>query len=206
MEHASSTAAVQERVALILRRDLKLGADVKIAPDVPLFGGEFDLDSLDVLLLVTSVENEFGIKIPSEAVGQEVFQSLSTLTRYISEHVNDAPPVETDLLARLPHADPFRFITSIINVRAGESAEGIWKVIGDEDFFRGHFPGRPLVPGVLIAEALAQLSGLATPDHGTGMLAQVDVRFEMPVSPPAEITLRTKLVRSIGSLQQFQVW
>src|SRR4051794_17212101 len=104
MEQATSTAAVQERVALILRRDLKLGADVNIAPDVPLFGGEFDLDSLDVLLLVTSIEKEFGIKIPSEVVGQEVFQNLSTLTRYICDHVQDAPIADADLLARLPHA------------------------------------------------------------------------------------------------------
>src|SRR5215212_8068856 len=108
-----TTSDVGDRLVLILRRDLKLGADVEIGPDVPLFGGEFDLDSLDVLLLVTSVEKEFGIKIPSEAVGQEVFQNLSKLARYITEHAQGEPAAEADLLARLPHAEPFRFVTSI---------------------------------------------------------------------------------------------
>ena len=206
MENAPPQPEILQRIITLLRRDLKLGGEVRIAPDMPLFGGEFDLDSLDVLLLVTSIEKEFGIKIPSEAVGQEVFQNLRTLTAYIQENLNgSSTPDYANLLARLPHGEPFRFVTKVLNVRSGESAEGVWEITGTEDFFRGHFPGKPLVPGVLIAEALAQLSGLATPDAGPGMLAQVDVRFDAPVAPPAQIALRSKLNRSIGSLQQFQV-
>ena len=62
------------------------------------------------------------------------------------------------------------------------------------------------MPGVLIAEALAQLSGLtANVPQAQGRLAQVDVRFEAAVTPPAEIELRSKLARSVGSLMQYDV-
>src|SRR4051812_35825182 len=54
--------ATLERIKTIFRRDLKLGPDIPIADDMPFFGGDVDLDSLDMLLLVTSIEKEFGIK------------------------------------------------------------------------------------------------------------------------------------------------
>ena len=112
-----------------------------------------------------------------------------------------------DYLARLPHRDPFRFVSQVTQVREGEAAEGVWTVTGDEPFFAGHFPGNPLVPGVLIAEALAQISGLASPTDasGGGMLAHADVRFDHPVTPPAQIILRSKLTRTIASLHRFDV-
>jgi 3-hydroxyacyl-[acyl-carrier-protein] dehydratase len=195
---------ILDRVRTILRRDLKLGADVKIADDMPFFGGDVDLDSLDMLLLVSSIEKEFGIKIPSEAVGREVFQNVSTLAKYVQDNAKGGvAPV--DYLARLPHGEPFRFVTRVTGVNEGESAEAVWVVNGAEPFFAGHFPGKPLVPGVLIAEALAQVSGLAGGGASGGKLAHVDVRFEQPVVPPAEIVLSSRLVRTMGALQQFEV-
>src|SRR5438093_13762756 len=79
---------ILRRIELILRRDLKLGPDAPIPPDMPFFGGNVDLDSLDILLLVTSIEKEFGVQIPSSAVGQEVFQNVTTLVGYIGQHLN----------------------------------------------------------------------------------------------------------------------
>jgi len=202
---------------MIIRRDLKLGADVPVTEDMPFFGGEADIDSLDILLLLSSIEKEFGLRIPSEAVGREVFANVGTLVRYIEQHStgggssaaagNSASQGRApDYLSRLPHGEAFRFVTRVTQVTEGESAEGVWDLGGSEPFFAGHFPGQPLVPGVLMAEALAQVSGLAAGvSAGQGRLAHVDVRFERPVNPPAQIRLRSRLTRTIGTLRQFDV-
>lgn len=210
-----------ERVKTIVRRDLKLGPDIAITDDMPFFGTEADVDSLDILLLLTSVEREFGIRIPSEKVGREVFENVGTLVRYIEQHApaggagasatSGVAPSNESYLERLPHREPFRFLSRVTEVKPGESAAGVWSVSGQEPFFAGHFPGRPVVPGVLLAEALAQLAGLAGPLPPTGSpapegrLAHVDVRFDESVAPPAEIELRATLTRSVAQLHQFDV-
>ena len=218
MSFASSHADTLSRVETIIRRDLKFGPDIRITEDMPFFGGDADIDSLDILLLLSSVEKEFGVRIPSEAVGREVFADVGTLVRHIERHRADGTAASSaagataqspvDYLDRLPHRDPFRFVSRVIAVKDGESAEAVWQLTGDEAFFTGHFPGNPLVPGVLIAEALAQVSGLAagvTNESSDGRLAHVDVRFEQPVAPPAEIRLQSRLTRTMGGLRQFEV-
>lgn len=204
-----------EQIKRLIRRDLKL-PDAPIPDDMPFFGSDVDLDSLDILLLMTSIEKEFKVKVPSEAVGKQVFQNVSTLAVYVDEQLAAggsaggaaaAAPTPEDLLKRLPHQDPFRFVSRIASLVRGEHGQGVWSVSGNEAFFAGHFPGMPLVPGVLIAEALAQFSGIVGPDNGSqgGKLAAVDVRFEQPVAPPAEIVLNSKLVKAMGELQLFEV-
>ncbi|MAE67866.1 MAG: 3-hydroxyacyl-[acyl-carrier-protein] dehydratase FabZ [Phycisphaeraceae bacterium] len=125
---------------------------------------------------------------------------------------------EEDHLERLPHGVPFRFVTRVDALERGVRAEGRWCVRGDEPFLRGHFPGRPIVPGVLIAEALAQLSGLVGPIHdlsdasapqvaatASTMLVHVDVRFRKPVAPPVDLELRSRAIRDLGRLTQYEV-
>ncbi len=123
-----------------------------------------------------------------------------------------------NILDRLPHRPPFRFITGHIQINPDSTGKAIWRVEGSEDFFVGHFPGYPIVPGVLIGEALAQLSGLVAAAHRNiitqptvgdaqqlGKLAQIDVRFGESVTPPAKIHLSSRISRTFGDLMQFDV-
>lgn len=87
---APGTQPTIDRIAAIMRRDLKLGADVPIAADTPLLGGDFDLDSLDVLLLVTSIEKEFGIKVADGAIGREAFRDVATLAGFVERAAGSA--------------------------------------------------------------------------------------------------------------------
>lgn len=206
----SEAAIVLEQIKTILRRDLKLGSGATIADDMPLIGGEMDLDSLDVLLVVSSIEKHFGIKIPSEIVGREVFQNVGTLAEYVrasgaatgSATPRAAEEVAVDWLAKLPHGPEFRFISNVKAVAPGQRASALWNVNGSEAFFLGHFPGKPIVPGVLLIEAMAQVAGLACADGrgGSGVLAHADVRFEAPIAPPAEIELTAVVTKTIGAM------
>lgn len=127
-----------------------------------------------------------------------------------------------DILNRLPHRPPFLFLTDGIELSGDDSGQAVWRVIGNEPFVEGHFPGAPIVPGVLIGEALAQLSGLIVAErldpltttnsttHQTkppipGKLAHIDLRFSNAVAPPADIELTSRLQRLVGVLWQFDV-
>jgi 3-hydroxyacyl-[acyl-carrier-protein] dehydratase len=208
----SDRAAILERVRTIMRRDLKLGNDIAIDESMPFSGGDADIDSLDILLMLSSVEKEFGIKITSADMGQKIFQNVGTLVDFLATPRRGDANMATsgkaagDILEHLPHRPPFRFVSRLTSVEDGKSAEGVWAISGAEDFFAGHFPSRPIVPGVLIAEAMAQLSGLAANIAGAeGRLAQVEVRFEIAVAPPAEIRLQSKVIRTMGTLIQYEV-
>jgi 3-hydroxyacyl-[acyl-carrier-protein] dehydratase len=114
------------------------------------------------------------------------------------------------LLEALPHREPFRFVDAVAAIDPLVRGSGEWNVRGDEDFFRGHFPGMPIVPGVLITEALAQLCGLVAntdtdPIRDQVRLAQIDVKVQAAVRPPARISLSASFVRALGDLMLFDV-
>lgn len=124
-------------------------------------------------------------------------------------------PIEPAILDALPHRPPFRFLSAVTELRPGECGSAVWRVRGDEAFLAGHFPGGPLVPGVLITEALAQLSGLVAffrPDERAAgasppraKLVHVDVRFKEAIAPPAEILLTSRMCEAVGVFRQFEV-
>src|SRR5262245_46711858 len=126
-----------EQLKAMLRRDLKLGANAVIEDDMPLFGSDLDLDSLDILLLVTNIEKQLGVRIPNEDVGERVFKTVGTLARYVGDHRGQAPArvgvvqvAGQNWLDRLPHGEPFRFVSRVIDVQPGKSASGIWALKG----------------------------------------------------------------------------
>lgn len=83
MTDGERTQTTTERIKAIMRRDLKLGPAAELPDDLPLIGGQFDLDSLDMLMLVTSLEKEFEIKVSDRSIGKAAFTTLATLAAFI---------------------------------------------------------------------------------------------------------------------------
>ena len=101
----------------------------------------------------------------------------------------------------LPHRPPFLFVDEVTALVPGQSAQGRWKLTGEEWFFAGHFPGRPTLPGVLMCEAIAQVGAIAvlTDDRFVGKLPLFGgldgARFRRQVGPGDELTLQVELGR-----------
>lgn len=66
-----------------------------------------------------------------------------------------------EALKALPHGTEFRFVDQLKDLEPGKKAVGVYRLKGDEVFLKGHFPGMPIMPAVLMAEALAQVAGIA---------------------------------------------
>ena len=107
----------------------------------------------------------------------------------------------------IPHRYPFLLIDRVIEIRAFESATGIKSVSMNEPFFQGHFPGDPIMPGVLVIEAMAQTAAVMVvrsrdrAGYGDGVyfMAIEDARFRQPVRPGRELRLEiAKLKQKLG--------
>ncbi|MGQ9556726.1 MAG: 3-hydroxyacyl-ACP dehydratase FabZ [Desulfurispora sp.] len=120
---------------------------------------------------------------------------------------NNATPAATGtvldagrIMQLLPHRYPFLLVDKIVHLEPGRAAVGIKNVTINEPFFAGHFPGRPVMPGVLILEALAQVGAvcaLAAPGMQGKLLlfAGIDrVRFRRPVVPGDVLRLSVEVV------------
>ena len=110
-------------------------------------------------------------------------------------------PITIDrILGLLPHRYPFALVDRIIEYVPGQRAVGIKNVSINEPQFQGHFPDRPLMPGVLIVEAMAQVGGIvlkqmADVPHGLFVFAGIDkVRFRRPVTPGDQLILTAELL------------
>jgi len=116
-----------------------------------------------------------------------------------------------DLKRMLPHRAPFLFIERLTNIVPGESATGFKAVGYNEPFFAGHFPEHPVMPGVLIIEALAQTAG-AMVIYSLGLTSENRVvyfmtiekaRFRRPVKPGDMLRMDVRALRRRGPVWRF---
>jgi 3-hydroxyacyl-[acyl-carrier-protein] dehydratase len=117
-----------------------------------------------------------------------------------------------ELFSFLPHRYPFLLVDRVTDLTVGESIRGFKNVTINEPFFNGHFPGHPVMPGVLIIEAMAQLSGVLAfetknlrPAEGyTYYLAGTDKsRFKRPVVPGDQLVMTSAILADKRGLMKF---
>ncbi len=123
------------------------------------------------------------------------------------------PDVDIDkIMAALPHRYPFLMIDRIIELVANESATGIKCVTVNEPHFQGHFPEKPIMPGVLMIEAMAQTAAVLVLESGKldpeGKLVYFmsisEARFRRPVVPGDVLRIEVKKIRNRGNVWKFE--
>lgn len=123
----------------------------------------------------------------------------------------DLPLKYEDIIRIIPHRYPFLFVDKIVEMELGKRVVGIKNVTANEPFFQGHFPGNPIMPGVLIIEAMAQVGGvlarLSIPDvmereeMGEIVFVSMDkVKFRKPVVPGDQIRFEDEALRTGGRI------
>lgn len=117
------------------------------------------------------------------------------------------------IMRRIPHRYPMLLIDRVEDVVRAESCTGIKNVSVNEPFFQGHFPNRPIMPGVLIIEAMAQTAATLVVDSLEGVDAETHIvyfmtidgaRFRKPVLPGDRLMLKVKKDRQRGNVWKFR--
>jgi beta-hydroxyacyl-ACP dehydratase FabZ len=110
----------------------------------------------------------------------------------------------------LPHRYPFLYVDRVLEVEPGKKIVAIKNVTFDEHFFQGHFPGRPIMPGVLIVEAMAQVGGILvhktieTEDKMVYFMSIDKVKFRKPVVPGDQLVFEVVPIQSRGKVHKFK--
>jgi 3-hydroxyacyl-[acyl-carrier-protein] dehydratase len=116
------------------------------------------------------------------------------------------------ILKRLPHRYPFLLVDRVLECRAGESIRALKNITMNEPYFMGHFPHRPVMPGVIMLEALAQTAGILAfvtagvfPDENTKFyFVGIDkARFRKPVEPGDQLILTARIERTLKGIWKF---
>ena len=112
-----------------------------------------------------------------------------------------------EIMRVLPHRYPFLLVDRIVEMEANRRIVGVKNVTINEPFFQGHFPGHPIMPGVLIIEAMAQVGGMLLmgsvedPDSKVVYFMSLDnVKFRRPVKPGDQVRFELEIVQGRGTV------
>ncbi|HMK43235.1 MAG TPA: 3-hydroxyacyl-ACP dehydratase FabZ [Dissulfurispiraceae bacterium] len=113
-----------------------------------------------------------------------------------------------EILSLLPHKFPFLLVDRVIEFEPESRAVGIKNVTYNEPFFPGHFPGNPIMPGVLIIEAMAQVAGILAMKSGVSgkavyFMSIDNVKFRKPVMPGDQLRFEVKVNHKRGNIWKF---
>jgi 3-hydroxyacyl-[acyl-carrier-protein] dehydratase len=108
------------------------------------------------------------------------------------------------ILKQLPHRYPFLLVDRVLELEKGKRIKALKNVTINEPFFEGHFPNRPVMPGVLMLEALAQASALLDDQMIYYFAGMNDVRFRRPVEPGDQLILEAELLRMKAGIFKFK--
>jgi 3-hydroxyacyl-[acyl-carrier-protein] dehydratase len=132
----------------------------------------------------------------------------------MTEQTTDAPSISLDIhgvMAALPHRYPLLLIDRVESLVPGQSVVAIKAVTINEQFFQGHFPGRPIMPGVLIIEAMAQAAailaietfGMHDSEKLVYFMAIDGAKFRNPVEPGCLLRIEVEMVQQRGKVCKF---
>jgi len=110
----------------------------------------------------------------------------------------------------IPHRYPFLFVDRVLELEPGKNIVAIKNVTVDEPFFQGHFPGRPIMPGVLMVEAMAQVGGIlvrkssGTEDNMVYFMSIEKAKFRKPVAPGDQLRMEVEITQNRGKVFKFK--
>jgi 3-hydroxyacyl-[acyl-carrier-protein] dehydratase len=114
-------------------------------------------------------------------------------------------------LATLPHGEAFRFVDDVTQIEPGVSGTGFYTISGEEHFLGGHFPGNPIMPPVIMVEALAQLAIIVSQsDARTSSLSELritamkNIKVFDTATPGDKLDLRVRIAGRLGNLVQIE--
>jgi len=111
-----------------------------------------------------------------------------------------------DPVSHLPHGISFRFVDRVLEIVPGDRVVALKNVTVNDPYLQDHFPGNPLMPGVLLVESMAQTAGLLLPKGSAAVLAQIkEARFRSPVIPGDQIRIEAVRRGGLGALHRFEV-
>ncbi len=158
----------------------------------------------DLRLLGQFIAGRVYARKSGHALNHELVRRLLARQKAIRLHrlLSGKPVMDIHAIRRiLPHRYPFLMVDRVIEMEGTKRAVGVKNVTGNEEFFQGHYPGRPIMPGVLILEALAQMGGILLSQElelkgKVAVLLSVDrVKFRRPVVPGDQLILEVESLR-----------